>query len=435
MTTLAQVKLWGTRIGVVSLEDDRTFALFQYEPAFTRSNVEVSPLTMPLSAEPYRFANLAPESFAGLPGLLSDSLPDRYGNALIDAWLASQGRESGSASAIERLSFIGRRGMGALEFEPETGPEPSESHRIDVAALTELAGEILSHRADLVTWLRDSNSEEVLEEILRIGSSAGGARAKALIALDPSTGEVRSGQLDVDPGFEQWILKFDGVSDSSRDIGEPDGYGAIEWAYSLMAKRAGIEMTECRLLAENDRRHFMTRRFDRLTDGSKLHMQSLGAIAHLDFNQPGANSYEQALMTIRRLGLPMAAIEEQFRRMAFNVVARNQDDHVKNIAFLMDRDGRWCLSPAFDLIYAFNPSGSWTARHQMSLNGKRDDFTVEDFREVGRTASMKRGRATEILAEVREAVRSWPELAGEAGVPEARAAAVGSTHRLELPND
>ena len=249
------------------------------------------------------------------------------------------------------------------------------------------------------------------------------------------TDEVRSGQLDVDPGFEHWILKFDGIGDSSRDIGEPDGYGAIEWAYSLMAKRAGIEMTECRLLTENDRRHFMTRRFDRLADGSKLHMQSLGAIAHLDYNQPAAHSYEQALLTMRRLGLPMSQIEEQFRRMAFNVVARNQDDHVKNIAFLMDAAGEWRLSPAFDLVYAFNPAGTWTARHQMSIDGKRDDFTIEDFREVGRTASMKRGRAGEIVAEVQEAVRDWPELADEAGVPEERATAIGRTHRLELPND
>ena len=435
MTDLAQVKLWGTRIGAVSLEDDRSFATFEYEPEFAGSRIEVSPLTMPLSTEPYGFVDLAPESFAGLPGLLSDSLPDRYGHALIDAWLASQRREPGSANAIERLCFVGRRGMGALEFEPETGPEPSESHRIDVAALTELAGEILSHRADLVTWLRDSNSKEALKEILRVGTSAGGARAKALIALDPKTDEVRSGQVDVDPGFEHWILKFDGVDDESRELGRSQGYGAIEWVYSQLARKAGIEMTECRLLEENGRRHFMTRRFDRLPDGSKLHMQSLGGLAHLDYNQIGAHSYEQAFLAMQRLHLPMRQTEEQFRRMAFNVVARNQDDHVKNIAFLMDRQGTWRLSPAYDLTYSYSARGGNTARHQMSLNGKRDDFTVEDFREVGRTASMKRGRATEILAEVREAVRSWPELAGEAGVPEARAAAVGSTHRLELPND
>jgi len=433
LTSLAQVKLWGTRIGVVSLEDQRTFALFQYEPDFLASGIEVSPLTMLLSSEPYRFPDLAPGSFSGLPGLLSDSLPDRYGHALIDAWLVSQGREPESANAIERLCFVGRRGMGALEFEPETGPEPSESHRIDIAALTELAGEILSHRADLVTWLRESSSEEALTEILRVGTSAGGARAKALIALDPKTNEVRSGQIEAEPGFEHWILKFDGVDDESRELGRSRGYGAIEWAYSQLALEAGIEMTECRLLEENRRRHFMTRRFDRLPDGSKLHMQSLGALAHLDYNLVGAHSYEQAFFAMHRLDLPMQQVEEQFRRMAFNVVARNQDDHVKNIAFLMDREGIWRLSPAYDVTYSYSARGGDTAQHQMSLNGKRDEFTVADFREVGRTASMKRGRAEEILAEVREAVRSWPEFAERAGVPESRAAAIGSTHRLELP--
>jgi len=436
LSTLAEVRLWGQRVGAVAIADDSPVATFEYEPGFVAAGVELSPLTMPLRRNArYRFPELAPESFHGLPGLLADSLPDRYGNALIDAWLARQGRSPASFDAVERLCYVGNRGMGALEYVPALGPRPAKSHRIDVGALAELAGTVLSRRADLSVSLAKPEREAALEEILRIGSSAGGARAKALIALDPSTEEVRSGQLDVDPGFEHWILKFDGIGDSTRDIGEPDGYGAIEWAYSLMAKRAGIEMTECRLLTENDRRHFMTRRFDRLADGSKLHMQSLGAIAHLDYNQPAAHSYEQALLTMRRLGLPMSQIEEQFRRMAFNVVARNQDDHVKNIAFLMDAAGEWRLSPAFDLVYAFNPAGTWTARHQMSIDGKRDDFTIEDFREVGRTASMKRGRAGEIVAEVQEAVRGWPELADEAGVPEERATAIGRTHRLELPND
>jgi serine/threonine-protein kinase HipA len=431
MSTLAEVKLWGESVGAVSLRDGDEVATFEYLPVFAAAGTEVAPLTMPLGASgPFRFPELAQRTFKGLPGLLADSLPDRYGNALIDSWLKRQGRAPDSFDAVERLCYVGRRGMGALEFEPSLGPDPTPSHRIDVGALAELAATVLSERDRLRTEL---GQDGALDEILRVGSSAGGARAKALIALDPRTNEVRSGQLDARSGFEHWILKFDGVGDSSREVGAPDGYGAIELAYSRMAKAAGIEMSECRLLEENGRRHFMTRRFDRLADGSKLHMQSLGAIAHLDFNQPGANSYEQALMTIRRLGLPMAAIEEQFRRMAFNVVARNQDDHVKNIAFLMDRDGRWRLSPAFDLVYAFNPSGSWTARHQMSLNGKLDRFTVEDFREVGRTASMKRGRAEEILTRVIDAVRAWPALAGEAGVEEVRVERIGATHRLDVP--
>lgn len=431
MSTLAEVKLWGEPVGAVSLHEGDDVATFEYLPEFAEGKLEVAPLTMPLGEHgPFRFSELAQRTFKGLPGLLADSLPDRYGNALIDSWLDRQGRTPDSFNAVERLCYVGRRGMGALEFKPSLGPRPTPSHQIDIGALAELAASVLSERNRLRTAL---DQDEALDEILRVGSSAGGARAKALIALNPNTNEVRSGQLDAKSCFEHWILKFDGIGDSSREVGAPDGYGAIELAYSRMAKAAGIEMSDCRLLEENGRRHFMTRRFDRLADGSKLHMQSLGAIAHLDFNQPGANSYEQALMTIRRLGLSMAEIEEQFRRMAFNVVARNQDDHVKNIAFLMDWDGRWRLSPAFDLIYAFNPSGSWTAQHQMSLNGKRDGFTVEDFREVGRAASMKRGRAEQILAEVIAAVEIWPEAAGAAGVDERRIGRIGGSHRLRLP--
>ena len=431
MSTLAEARLWGEPVGAVSLREGDDVATFEYLPEFTEGRLDIAPLTMPLSgAGPFRFPELAQRTFKGLPGLLADSLPDRYGNALIDSWLDRQGRTPDSFNAVERLCYVGRRGMGALEFKPSLEPRPTPSHQIDVGALAELAAAVLSERGRLRTAL---DRDGALDEILRVGSSAGGARAKALIALNPNTNEVRSGQLDAKSNFEHWILKFDGVGDSSREVGTPDGYGAIELAYSRMAKAAGIEMSECRLLEENGRRHFMTRRFDRLANGSKLHMQSLGAIAHLDFNQPGANSYEQALMTIRRLGLSMAAIEEQFRRMAFNVVARNQDDHVKNIAFLMDRGGEWRLSPAFDLIYAFNPSGSWTEQHQMSLNGKRDGFTVEDFREVGRTASMKRGRAEQILAEVIAAVETWPEMAAEVEIDEQRIGRIRRSHRLRLP--
>ncbi len=432
MTALAEVRLWGSRVGAVSLQGGEAFASFEYDPDFVHSSIEVSPLAMPLGNGAHRFPGLAPESFKGLPGLLADSLPDRYGHALIDAWLASRGRTADSANAVERLCFIGRRGMGALEFAPEHGPASTASHRIDVEALAQLAAEILAERADLTASLRDPDKADALREILRVGTSAGGARAKALVALDPRTNEVRSGQLGVDPGFQHWILKFDGVDDENRDLGKSRGYGAVEFVYSQLASRAGIEMAECRLLEDGDRRHFMTRRFDRLADGSKVHMQSLAALAHLDYNQPRAHSYEEVFLAIRQLGLPMAQIEQQFRRMAFNAVARNQDDHVKNIAFLMDRGGSWRLSPAFDLVYAYSEKGGWTALHQMSINGKRDVFTIDDFRRVGRMASMKRGRAEEILAEVVEAVRTWPELAGDAGVADERIARIGATHRLDF---
>jgi serine/threonine-protein kinase HipA len=434
MSTTAEVRLWGKTIAAVTLDDDDATAAFEYTPEFVSSGIEVSPLRMPLRPlHLYRFPALAEGSFHGLPGLLADSLPDLYGSALIDAWLATKGREPGALNAVERLCYIGRRGMGALEFAPAKGPRPTESHAIDVAALVELASEVLAAKADLVASLKKQRKQAALREILRVGTSAGGARAKALIALNPETLEVRSGQLEADKGFEHWILKFDGVEDSTRDLGSSRGYGAIELVYSEMAKKAGIEMTECRLLDEGGRRHFMTRRFDRTPEGSKLHMQSLAALAHLDFRQPGANAYEQAFQAIRALTLPQEATEQQFRRMVFNVVARNQDDHVKNIAFLMDRHGAWSLSPAFDVVYAYNPAGRWTSQHQMSINGKRDGFTLEDLRRVGEVASLKRGQAEQIHDEVLQAVKAWPELAARAGIDDARAEQIGTTHRIDLP--
>jgi serine/threonine-protein kinase HipA len=436
VNTVASVRLWGTTIGAVSLEDDRRDAVFQYAPGFLTSGIEVAPLTMPLAPQPYVFPGLNPLTFHGLPGLLADSLPDKFGNAVIDAWLASQGRRPEEFDAVERLCYIGRRGMGALEFAPARGPQSSHSRAIAIDALVDLASKILAHREGFATSLADgADQEKALRDILTVGSSAGGARAKAVIAYDPQGGEVRSGQIDAGPGFEYWILKFDGVSGNrDRDLEDPKGFGLIEYAYSQMAQRAGIVMSECRILEEHGRRHFMTRRFDRTEDGERLHMQSLAALAHYDFNDPLAYSYEQAFDVVRRLGLDMDTIEQLFRRMAFNIVARNQDDHVKNIAFLMDRHGRWSLSPAFDVIYAYNPSGGWTRQHQMSMNGKRDGFTRADFRACADTVAMSRRRALAILAEVRDAVTAWPALAAEAGVPQEQARAIATAHRLTIPD-
>ena len=390
-------------------------------------------MMMPLAGGVFRFPGLSVKTFHGLPGLLADALPDKFGNAVLDAWLASQGRLPGEIDAVERLCYTGTRGMGALEFQPTRGPQANESTPLHVDALVELASEVLRSGEDLHASFADTHKEQSLLDILRVGASAGGARAKAVIAWNSKTNEVRSGQVKAPAGFEYWLLKFDGVSGNrDRELADPPGYGAIEYAYSLMAKAAGIHMTDCRLFEENGRRHFMTRRFDRLAGGEKLHMQSLGAIAHFDFNNPAGHSYEQALLVIRRLRLSMDEIEEQFRRMAFNIVARNQDDHVKNIAFLMDKAGRWSLSPAFDMIYSYNPNGSWTARHQMSLNGKRDGFTIEDFKAAAGTASMKRGRAETIVGEVIDAVGRWREFADEAGVPPQQITSIAAVHRLGL---
>lgn len=433
MSTLTEVRLWGRRIGAVALEDDSDVASFEYDPEFAESGIEVSPIVMPLSTKVYRFPELSRPVFHGLPGLLADSLPDKFGNALIDAWLAKQGRTPDSFNAVERLCYTGNRGMGALEFHPATGPATRQSEEVEIARLVELASEVLTNRHNLVASFAADQREDSLRDILRVGTSAGGARAKAVIAWNPETNEVRSGQVDTEDGFEYWLIKFDGVSNNrDRELNDPRGYGAIEYAYYLMARDAGITMTECRLLEENGRRHFMTKRFDRTDGGRKLHMQTLGALAHFDFDQAGAYSYEQALNIIRRLGLPMSTIEEQFRRMAFNIIARNQDDHVKNIAFLMDKAGNWSLSPAYDVTYSYNPTGLWTSRHQMTLNGKRDGFTMDDFRACARSASMKRGRAETIVQEVQNVVADWPRYASEAGVQEAWVESVTKVQRFSF---
>ena len=418
MSTLAEVRLWGRTIGAVSLEDDARHAAFQYDPAFARSGIQVSPLVMPLSEQVYVFPALPLPTFHGLPGLLADSLPDRFGNALIDAWLATQGRTPESFNAVERLCYTGARGMGALEYAPTLGPRPRRATKIEIDALVQLASEILSHRDQLRVSFASAARKQALQDILRVGTSAAGARAKAVIAWNRQTDEVRSGQVQAGTGFEYWLLKFDGVAGNrDKELDDPKGYGAIEYAYHLMALAAGVSMSECRLLEEHGRRHFMTRRFDRLAGGEKLHMQSLGALAHFDFNTPGAHAYEQAFLTMHQLGLTPGEIEQQFRRMVFNVVARNQDDHVKNIAFLMDKAGRWSLAPAFDVIYSFNPAGTWTSSHQMTINGKRDGFTLADFRRCAKSAFLPRGRAEAIVDDVQGAARRWPEFADRAAVP------------------
>jgi serine/threonine-protein kinase HipA len=326
--------------------------------------------------------------------------------------------------------------MGALEYAPAVGPPLRRSAKVRVDALVALASEVLTHRDTLRASFSPGERHEGLEEILRVGASAGGARAKAVIAWNPDTNEVRSGQVRAPPGFGYWLLKFDGVSaNRDKELDDPQGYTTIEYAYSLMARDAGIDMTECRLLEEGGRRHFMTRRFDRERDGGKLHMQSLGALAHFDFNSAGAHSYEQAFDVMRRLALPLRSVEQQFRRMLFNVVARNQDDHVKNIAFLMDKSGSWSLSPAFDVTYACNPQGAWTARHQMSINGQTEDFTHEDFRACAGVAGLKRGADTEILAEVTAVAADWPRYARAADVSARQREQILRTLRLKFPQD
>lgn len=427
--TDASVNLWGRRIGAVSWDPVRAVGVFQYDPAFLSAGIEVAPIVMPVREAPYAFPALGRETFKGLPGLLADALPDKFGNRLIDAWLAETGRRREDFSPVDRLCYIGKRAVGTLEFEPAI-PGRDSRNELEIAELVELANRVLDERLQLAGSL-GRNDDSALEDILSVGTSAGGARAKAVLAWNPETGEFRSGQVDTNAGFEHWLLKFDGISNNrGKVLADPQGYGRIEYAYYLMACEAGIEMSECRLHNDGGRSHFMTRRFDRDGNGRRIHMQSLGALRHFDYFEPGAYSYEQAVQTIRELNLAMPDVEEQVRRGIFNVVARNQDDHVKNIAFLMDRKGQWRLSPAYDVVYAYGRAGSWTHHHQMSMAGKRDDFTREDLLRFAASCGLKKPVALRVLGDVVAAVGNWRRSATLAGVEKADVQRIERTHRV-----
>ncbi len=429
----AVVRLWGDTVGAVAWLAERGYAVFEYDPGFLKKGLDISPLHMGLAAAAkgdglFAFPNLNNATFLGLPGLLADALPDKFGNLVIAAWLARQGRSVNAFSPVERLCYTGRRAMGALEFAPPIERGLDRPVAVEIAKLVELAQEISARREALAVEIgaNEKQNAEALLDILRVGTSAGGARPKAVIAINPA-GKVLSGQADVPAGYDYWVLKFDGVND--LELGVPQGYGRIEYAYYLMAQAAGIAMTECRLLEENGRAHFLTRRFDR-QGGEKVHMHSLCGLAHYDFNMAGAYGYEQAFAAMRQLRLTKAEALEQYRRMVFNVVARNQDDHTKNIAFLMQRDGRWRLSPAFDVIYSHNPAGKWTHQHQMTINGKRDHFSTADLLAVGESISLAKPAQT--IDAVRDAVARWPEFGRAAGVDPARIREIGRYHRMQL---
>ena len=431
--TDATVRLWGRDVAAVSWLADRGVAAFQYMPAFVESGVQLAPMTMPLSSAVRQFPELPRASFYGLPGLLADSLPDRFGNALINAWLAAQGRDSTSFNPVERLCYIGTRGMGALEFAPAILRGGTATQPVELDALRQLAADVLNDRRALVGELRGGDDRVALRQILRVGTSAGGARAKAVLAWNEHTGQFRSGQSESDEGFTQWILKFDGVANNrDKELADPQGFGRVEYACHLLALAAGVDMTPSRLHEEGGRAHFMTRRFDRDMQGRKLHMQSLAAMRHFDFNAAGAYSYEQAVETVVRLQLPAHDREQLVRRAFLNVLLRNQDDHVKNIAFLMNRAGEWRLAPAFDVTYAYNPQGLWTGRHQMTLAGKRDDFTVSDLLQFAAVAGIRRAAASRLLREMHAAVRRWPEFAEQAGVNGETMRTIHGALRLDL---
>ena len=415
--TLAVVNLWGTTIGYVSMEKTERFARFEYDPDFVGFGIEPAPLQMPLrERHVYQFPELQPRAFHGLPGLLADSLPDKYGHRLIDIWLAQTGRRAEDFNAVDRLCYTGARGIGALEYEPATGADAAKDRLLEVEDLVRLASLAFASKEALDTRLASDMDEQGLLDILSVSTSAGGARAKAVIAFDPETQQVRSGQLDLPDNFEHWLIKFDGVEFSGDwGIADPKGYGLLEFSYYEIARECGIDMMESRVFEENGRSHFMTRRFDRGDDGRKKFVQTLGAIAHFDYYESGLYSYEQVIMTMRRLGMSQASIEEQVRRTIFNLVGCNQDDHVKNISFIMDRQGAWQLSPAYDMCHA--EGSDFTRFHQLSLNGKTSDFSIADVKHLEDYAGLPQGRGKRILEQVVDAFAGWERRADKLQIP------------------
>jgi serine/threonine-protein kinase HipA len=426
---IALVKMWGRNVGAVMWDEHNEIAHFEFEKAFVKEGLELAPLTMPLSSSRiYSFPalrrrpNTTNNAFNGLPGLLADALPDRYGNDLIDAWLASQGRLEGSMNPVEKLCFIGKRAMGALEFEPIVELGGEESFTVEIDSIVNIAAKIMERRS-LFSANVQSDEELAVRKILSIGTSVGGARPKAVIALNDTTGEVLSGQCSAPEGFEQWLIKLDGVS--GVQLGGTHGFGRVEYAYYLMAKDCGIQMMPCRLFEENERAHFLTKRFDRKGNSERLHTQTLCAMNHMDFNNNLSYSYEQLFQVMRRLKLTYPEMEQMFRRMVFNVFARNCDDHTKNHTFIMNSDGTWKLAPAYDVCYAYRPSSDWVSSHSLSINGKRNDIIIDDMLQVAKLINCRNPQT--IIDEVHHTISNWMDFAEEAKVNSDMAKAIDET--------
>jgi len=407
-----EVHLWGAHIGSVALDPTYGYYVFAYTPDFLRRGIEPSPLQMPVAANaPYLFTDLPEATYKRLPAMLSDALPDDFGNALINRYMADQGIAAQEVTALDRLAYMSNRAMGALTFKPSRGPLKHKPTAIEMSALVEQARRALTGVLD-----DDDHMNAALRSIIDVGTSAGGARAKAVIALHPESGEIRSGQLDAPDGFEHWLLKFDGMG-TDQELGSTQSYGRIEYAYHRMARAAGIRMTDCRLLQENGRAHFMTKRFDRAGQSDRHHMQTLCAMAHVDYKKKGTNSYAQLFDTISQLDLPYEDMEEAFRRMVFNVMGRNCDDHTKNFSFLLRKgETAWTLAPAYDVTFAHNPRGEWTNQHLMAVNGKFKGFDVADL--LAEANRFGVGSAPRVIDEVRAAITEWQKFAQAAEVPE-----------------
>lgn len=426
MVNSARLRMFGIDVGTFVWDRQYNLARFEYDSSFAETGLEPSPLMMPvLPGRVYSFGALDWDTFNGLPGMLADALPDTYGRVLFDRWLALTGRTSGNP--VESLCFLGKRCMGAMEFEPATGPDADPSLKLEIDSLVEVAREALSSKEDFGANLKE-DKKTAIAEILRLGTSAGGQRAKAIIAYNKETGEVRSGQVDAPEGFDYYLIKLDGVS-AQAGFRDTENYGRLEYSFAKLVRECGIDMTECSIIEENGRAHFLTKRFDR-SNGKKIHMQTLCGIAHFDHRLHRAYSYEQAFNVMRRLKLTYAEAAEMFRRMVFNVVVRNQDDHTKNISFLMGPDGKWRLSPAYDMGYAYNPGGTWTSTHQMSINGKFDGIGRADLLAFADANNIK--YPGEIIDQVCERVAHWPEIARSCGVPEQMIKAIVPNMMLKL---
>ena len=407
--------MWGTTVGYLH-QGDNGMVGFQYDEEFLKSNIEISPVKMPLSTVTYTFPTLPEQTFHGLPGMVADSLPDKFGNIVINRYLESQGRTADSLSVIEKLCYTGKRGMGALEYEPSQ-ELTTMNETVDLDALTKLASEILSEKEHI----HIEKNDNLMAQLMECGSSVGGARAKTLIAWNPETNDIRSGQINAGKDYEYWLLKFDNIKNNKDKDSRPDDgeYTKVEYAYYLMALDAGIEMSECRLYKENGSSHFMTKRFDRKgIKGEKLHMQSLCALAHMDFNSPRIYSYEEAFSVMKQLKLPYSDFVQLFRRMVFNEYAKNYDDHTKNISFLMDKKGVWSLSPAYDITFSYRKDSIWVSAHQMLINGKSDNITKEDMLKVAEKAGIKKSDAVKIIERVINSVSKWEEFAEKTGISE-----------------
>ena len=415
MNDTAEVYLWGTRIGIIHQDITKAYASFEYDKDFLNSGIEVSPLRMPLGRNIYEFPSLVGEPFYGMPGLVADSLPDRFGNTVIEQWLMSLGKSLSDFTAIDRLCYTGKRGMGALEYVPASTDIKDIDENINVREMVKFASDILANREGISIKAEDNLT---YAQLVQVGSSAGGARAKAIIAWNEETGEVRSGQMNLGSGYDYWLMKFDNVSkNGDHGLEDKPEYTLIEYAYYLMAIDAGITMNECRIYNSEGDHHFMTKRFDR-ENGKKLHMQSLGAMAHVSYQEPGLIGYELAAMYMKELGISYKEIEQFYRRMVFNCLAVNQDDHVKNISFIMDRTGKWILSPAYDITFSYNPTNKWLRAHQMTVNGKTLEIGLADLLEAGSKMGIKERRCKDIIGEVGLSVSNFGRFAEKAGIKE-----------------